>query len=99
MPVAYNKTSAVSELDFEGISAPSKPETIVATPPREVFSGDVLGRTMQLSATSCTATLSGEARGRMPLLLGGAALLLAGLGAGYYFTHQTNSPAPMQPVA
>jgi TonB family protein len=96
-PAAYNKTSAISDLDFEEISAPSRPETISPALPGEVFSGDVFGRTMQVSATSSTVTLSGDSRGRMPLILGGAALLFAGLGAGYYFTHQANSPA--QPVA
>ena len=62
-------------------------------------SSDVVARGMLASGQMSSSSSSNEARSRTPLLLGGAALVLAGLGAGYYFMHQGSTPAPAAPVA
>ena len=40
-----------------------------------------------------------DSRGRMQLIVGGAALILAGFGAGYFFMHRGSAPSPAAPVA
>jgi TonB family protein len=56
--------------------------------------------TRGMLATGKTSSDSpGESRGRMPLIVGGLALVLVGFGAEYYLMHRGNAPAAPVPVA
>jgi len=49
---------------------------------------------MFAAAQTSSASSPTEARGRMPLIIGGLALLLAGFGGGYFYMHLGSTPAP-----
>jgi protein TonB len=92
--------SSVSELISEKPAAP--PAQAVFSPPtrKQSVPYDFTGRTAQVSVPgSFTSSSSGETRSRMPLLLGGAAFIIAGFGAGYFLMHRGPSPGAMPPVS
>jgi periplasmic protein TonB len=54
--------------------------------------------TGMLASGRSSSSSSSESRGRMPLILGGAALVLAGLGAAYFFLYRGNVPSTIAPA-
>jgi TonB family protein len=66
---------------------------------KEAFSSDFLGKLSQSSVLGASVAASNEPRGRMPLVLGGVALLLVGFGGGYFFLHNGNAPSNASPAA
>lgn len=92
--------SSVSELISEKPAAP--PAQAVFSPParKQLVPNDFTGRSAQVSVpSSFTSSSSGESRSRMPLLLGGAALVIAGFGAGYFLMHRGTSQGAAPPVS
>jgi periplasmic protein TonB len=92
--------SSVSELISEKPAAP--PTQAVFSPParKQSVPNDFTGRSVQVSVpSSFTSSSSGESRSRMPLLLGGAAFVIAGFGAGYFLMHRGTSPDAAPPVS
>jgi protein TonB len=67
----------------------SSPPVQKPTPSNVFMAGGIL-------ASGQTSSVSSSAEGRrlMPLIVGGAALLLAGFGGGYFYMHQGSGPAP-----
>jgi protein TonB len=61
--------------------------------------GDVLGKGMFSSAYVDSAAANDKSQTKMPLILGGAAVFLIGLGTGWFFLHRGNSATPTAPVA
>lgn len=78
--------SSVLELNADNIVTPSGQESFSAPFRREAFSGDFMGKGAQASDPSS----SSGPRGRIGLILGGAAVLIAGFGAGYFYLHRGN---------
>jgi len=92
--------SSVSELVSEKPAAP--PAQAVFSPParKQPVPNDFTGRSAQVAVpSSFTSFSSGETRSRMPLLLGGAALVIAGFGGGYFLMHRGISPGAAPPVS
>jgi periplasmic protein TonB len=61
--------------------------------PKPAPSNDFMARGM-LASGQTSAASSGEFRRRIPLIVGGVALVLAGFGAGYFLMHRGSVPAP-----
>lgn len=79
-------------------AAPAAREFTSVPEHRTALTNDVLGRTMARAAgSSSLPSAASESRGPIPLVLGGAALVLAGFGAAYFFMHR-GTPAP-QPAS
>jgi len=95
-PAPSNKLAAVSAPTTEELEASFAPKPHSTNPAREAFSRNGLGSGSLTGATISAGMTRGESRGRKPLIFGGAAILLAGLGGGYYFLHQSNTPDPFQ---
>lgn len=91
-------TPLISELPSEKPAIPPARETASASA-RNSFQPDVLaGKGVLASPYSVAASATSESRKPMPLILGGAALVLVGFGAGFFMMHRgTASKAP--PVA
>jgi TonB family protein len=84
--------SSVSEPVSE--KTPTLPTQTAFSAPvqKQLFLNDFTGKGVQISVPSSFAASSRESRGRMLLLLGGAALLLTGFCAGYFFMHRGVAP-------
>jgi TonB family protein len=90
-------TPLISELPSEKPAIPPVRETVSAAA-RKPSQPDVLaGKGVLASPYSAQASSTGESRKPMPLIIGGAALVLVGFGAGYFLMHRGTSPkAPPQ---
>jgi periplasmic protein TonB len=86
----------ISESAVEKTAASPSGRPVTSPIRQQPLSIDFTGQTAHVSVPSSFAASSGsgKSRGRMPLLLGGAALVLAGLGAGYFFMHRGSEPGP-----
>jgi protein TonB len=62
-------------------------------------SSDALGKGMFSGSTLDSAAANERSQTKMPLILGGAAVFLIGLGTGWFFLHRGSAPAPSAPVA
>lgn len=94
--------SPVSEPAFEKTPAPPTQAAFPAPARKQAFSNDFTGKGAQVSVPSSFASSSAgssESRGRIPMLLGGAALLFAGFGAGYFFMHRSAAPVATSSAA
>jgi periplasmic protein TonB len=65
---------------------------------RPASSSDFMTRGM-LATGQTSAGSSDVSRGRMPLIVGGLALVLVGFGVGYFLMHRGNAPSTPVPVA
>ena len=65
---------------------------------KPVSSSDFMTRGM-LAAGQTSADSSGEGRGRMGLIVGGLALVLGGIGSGYFLMHRGSVPSAPIPMA
>jgi TonB family protein len=95
------QTPPISELPSER-PAPSMAQAAVSAPARtQNLLHEFTGKGAQISVPSSfvASVSSGEPRGRTPLLLGGAALVLVGLGAGYFFMYRGTPQVAEVPAA
>jgi len=60
---------------------------------------DVLGNGIFTASTLDSAAANGRSQTKMPLILGGAAVFLIGLGTGWFFLHHGSDASPSAPVA
>ncbi len=65
---------------------------------RPASSSDFMTRGMLATGQTSADSLS-ESRGRMPLIVGGLALVLVGFGAGYFLMHRGSAPVAPAPVS
>ena len=89
-----------SELAVENLADSTMPAAIPVPARKQPSSNDSAGKGMTFSGMS-SLPVPDESRGRMPLMLGGAVLVLAAIGGGYFFLHRGTSPseAPAAAVA
>jgi len=93
-PAAWNKSAPPPlELTSDISTAAPQQESLSPQIRSEAVSKDVFGKSAYASVLSSSDSSPAESRGRMPLILGGVALLLAGFGGGYFFMHRGNTPA------
>jgi TonB family protein len=91
--IAPEKKSTISfsELQVEKLADSTTPAGFPIAARQQPLSNDSGGRAMTFSGMS-SLPAPDESRGRMPMYLGGAVLVLAALGGGYFFLHRGASP-------
>ncbi|MBZ5660842.1 MAG: TonB family protein [Acidobacteriia bacterium] len=96
--ISTNKPAVpFSELAVEKLADSTAQAAFPAPGRKQPFSNESTGKGMTFSGMSSLPSPD-ESRGRMPLLLGGAALVLAALGGGYFFMHRGASPSAAAPA-
>jgi TonB family protein len=66
---------------------------------KPALSNDFMSRGMLTSGQMSSVSSPGGFRRRIPLIVGGVALVLAGFGAGYFLMHRGSAPAPAASAA
>jgi periplasmic protein TonB len=85
--------SPISDVTSGKGAIPAAQEFSSEPVPRPARSNDFMARGMLASGQMSAVSTPGGFRRRLPLIAGGAALVFAGFGAGYYLMHQGNAPA------
>jgi TonB family protein len=98
-PTAISAPSPLSDAASERCAIPPAQQTSFSPIRKPSPSNDFMARGMLASGQMSPGSSRGEGRRRMPLIIGGAVLVLAGLGAGYFYMHQESAPTPAAPVA
>ena len=91
---ATSALDPVSEVPSKNPAIPPAREFSSLPASRPSSSNEIFGRTMTPAGQPSSAPTSARTRGPMPLILGGAALVLAGFGAAYFFMHQGTPASP-----
>jgi hypothetical protein len=86
--------SPVSEVPSKNPAIPAARDFSSSPVSGPSSSNEIFGRTMAAAGQPSSASNSARTRGPMPLILGGAALVLAGFGAAYFFMHQGTPASP-----
>jgi protein TonB len=101
-PVAKTTQSIPAAKTLEQVEEQSQISGLWENAPvsaQRASSGDVLGKGIFSGSTLDSVAVDERSKSKMPLILGGAAVFLIGLGTGWFFLYRGSAPAPSAPVA
>ncbi len=94
-----NEKPSVSKQISQAPATPMRPEAPLSLSRQPVLSNNFMSGGLLSSAQGSSASSRSASRWRMPLIAGGAILVLVGFGAGYFLLHQAGTAGSTQPVA